>query len=96
MENNLISSLKYQTTTKECSEFSFSTLCCPFYNQDIGNDFTYYIDIGTNNNSRTQISKAFGLPVADEPTPNILKCETAVVFWLTWENATLRVNLLAF
>ena len=63
-----------------------------FWIQDIGNDFTYFIDIGKNNNSRTQISQGFGLPLADKSTPNILKCNTPVVFWLTWDSATLSVS----
>ena len=63
-----------------------------FVTQDFAGDEPYFIDIGVLNNTETHITKGFGPPAAVQKTPNILDCNTAVGFWLSWTGNQIKVS----
>ncbi len=64
-----------------------------FVLQEFAGDFEYFIDIGVQNNTVTQISHGFEFPpVASRSTPGILDCTQPRSFWIQWGGSLLRVS----
>ena len=54
---------------------------------------TYEIVIGASGNTKTAIrTKVNGTNVYETPTPNILNCNQAMSFWITWSKGRIKVG----